>query len=159
MIMMSLHEVKSSCKCTCDDTSWLSNSNNRINRQRIIFLAHLQADIDKVSFVTSYNVSDVMASRNDITTYANIKSMIFLNSATKNTIETNKNHISSTAASWDRYSLFNDVMTSFCDVIPSCKYDNNNKVAFSNQRNYINENGISSRIHLQAKMKKVSFLT
>ena len=38
----------------------------------------------------SYNVSDVMASRNDITTYANKKSMIFLSSATQNTIETKK---------------------------------------------------------------------
>ena len=69
MIMMSLHEVKSACKCKCDDTSWLSNSNNHINRQRIIFLANLQADIDTVSFVTSYNhVIDVMASRYDMTT-------------------------------------------------------------------------------------------
>ena len=33
------------------------------------FLAHLQADIDTVSFVTSYNhVIDVMASRYDMTT-------------------------------------------------------------------------------------------
>ena len=110
MIMMSLHEVKSSCKCKCGDTSWLSNSNNHTNRQRIIFLAHLQADIDKVSFVMSYNVSDVMASRNDITTYANKKSMIFLSSATQNTIETKKNHISSIATSWNRYSMFNDVI-------------------------------------------------
>ena len=55
--------------------------------------------------------------------------------------------------------MFNDVMASFCDVITSCKYDNNNKVEFSNQRNYINENGISSRTHLQAKMKEVRFLT
>ena len=90
MIMMSLLEVKSSCKCKCDDTSWLNNSNNHIKRQRIIFLAHLQDEIDKVTFVASYNVSDVVASRNDITTYANIKSMIFLNSETQNTIETKR---------------------------------------------------------------------
>ena len=55
--------------------------------------------------------------------------------------------------------MFNDVMTSFRDVIPSCKYDNNNKVEFKTQRNYRSENGISSRAHLQAKKKKVSFLT
>ena len=55
--------------------------------------------------------------------------------------------------------MFNDVMTSFRDDIPSCKYDNNNEVEFSNQHNYINENGISSRAHLQAKKREVSFLT
>ena len=55
--------------------------------------------------------------------------------------------------------MFNDVMTSFRDVIPSCKYDDNNQVEFSHQRNYRNENGISSRAHLQAEMKAVRFLT
>ena len=55
--------------------------------------------------------------------------------------------------------MFNDVMTSFLDVIPSCKYDNNNKVEFSNHRNYRNECGISFRTHLQAKMKEDSLLT
>ena len=50
-----------------------------------------------MSFMTSYNVSDVMTSRNDITTYANIKAMIILSSATLNTVGTTKNHISSTA--------------------------------------------------------------
>ena len=55
--------------------------------------------------------------------------------------------------------MFNDVMTSFCDVIPSCKYDDNNQVEFSHQQNYRNENGISSRAHLQAEMKAVCFLT
>ena len=31
------------------------------------------------------------------------------------------------------------LMTSFRDVIPSCKYDDNNHVEFSNQRNHRNE--------------------
>ena len=55
--------------------------------------------------------------------------------------------------------MIGDVMTSFCDVIPSWKYDDSNKVQFSNQRNYRNENGISSQTHLQAEMEKVRFLT
>ena len=55
--------------------------------------------------------------------------------------------------------MFNDVMTSFRDVIPSCKYDNNNQVEFSHQINYRNKNEISSRAHLQAEMKAVRFLT
>ena len=55
--------------------------------------------------------------------------------------------------------MFNDVMTSFCDIIPSCKYDDNNQVEFSHQRNHRNENEISSRAHLQAEMKAVRFLT
>ena len=54
--------------------------------------------------------------------------------------------------------MFNDVMTSFRDVIPSCKYDDNNQVEFSHQRNHGNENKISSRAHLQAEMKTVRFL-
>ena len=63
--------------------------------------------------------------------------MIFLNLWTKNTIK--KNHLASTSTSWDRYSMFSDVMTSVRDVIPSCKYDDNKQVEFSNQRNHINE--------------------
>ena len=55
--------------------------------------------------------------------------------------------------------MFNDVMTSFRDVIPSCKYDDNNQVEFSHQRNHRNENRMSSRAHLQAEMKAVRFLT
>ena len=55
--------------------------------------------------------------------------------------------------------MFNDVMTSFRDVIPSCKYDDNNQVEFSHQRNHRNENGISSQAHLQAEMMAVRFLT
>ena len=54
--------------------------------------------------------------------------------------------------------MFNDVMTSFRDVIPSCKYDDNNQVEFSHQRNHRNENKISSPAHLQAEMKTVRFL-
>ena len=55
--------------------------------------------------------------------------------------------------------MFNDVMTSFPDVILSCKYDNNNQVEFSHQRNYRNEKGISSRAHLQAEMIANRFFT
>ena len=81
MNMMSLHEVESSSKCNCDGTSWLSNTNNYINRPIIIFLTHLQANINEMSFVTSYNhASDVMASRYDMT-----KTMRLLNSATRET--------------------------------------------------------------------------
>ena len=65
--------------------------------------------------------------------------MIFLKLSTRNTIETKKNHLASTSTSWDRYSMINDVMTSFRDVIPSCKYDDNNHVEFRNQRNHRNE--------------------
>ena len=54
--------------------------------------------------------------------------------------------------------MFNAVMTSFRDVISSCKYDNN-QVEFSHQRNHRNGNEISSRAHLQAEMKAVRFLT
>ena len=50
-----------------------------------------------------------------------------------------KNHLASTSTSWDRNSMFNDVMTSFRDVIPSCIYDDNNHVEFNNQRNHRNE--------------------
>ena len=55
--------------------------------------------------------------------------------------------------------MFNDVMTSFRDVIPSCKYDDNNQVEFSHQRNHRNEKEISTQTHLQAEMKAVRFLT
>ena len=55
--------------------------------------------------------------------------------------------------------MLNDVMTSFRDVIPSCKYDNNNQVEFNHQTNLRNENEISSRAHFQAEMKAVRFLT
>ena len=55
--------------------------------------------------------------------------------------------------------MFNDVMTSFRDVIPSCKYDDNDQVEFSHQRNHRHENEISSLAHLQAEMKKVRFST
>ena len=55
--------------------------------------------------------------------------------------------------------MFDDVMTSFRDVIPSCKCDDNNQVEFSHQQNHRNENIISSRAHLQADMKAVRFLT
>ena len=55
--------------------------------------------------------------------------------------------------------MFNDVMTSFRDVIPSCKYSDNNQVEFSHQRNHRNKNESSSRAHLQAEMKAVCFLT
>ena len=50
-------------------------------------------------------------------------------------------------------------MTSFRDVIPSCKYSDNNQVEFSHQRNYRNNNESSSRAHLQAEIKAVCFLT
>ena len=50
-------------------------------------------------------------------------------------------------------------MMSFRDVIPSCKYDENNQVEFSHQRNHRNKNEISSRTHLQAVIKAVRFLT
>ena len=55
--------------------------------------------------------------------------------------------------------MFNDVMTSFRDVIPSCQYDDTNQVEISHQRNHRNENESSSREHLQAEMKAVCFLT
>ena len=55
--------------------------------------------------------------------------------------------------------MFNDVMTSFRDVIPSCKYDDSNQVEFCHQRKYRNENEINSQAHLQAEMKAVRFLT
>ena len=58
--------------------------------------------------------------------------MIILNLSTQNTIETRKNHLASTSTSWDRYSMFNGVMT-------SCKYDDNNQVEFSLQPNHRNE--------------------
>ena len=55
--------------------------------------------------------------------------------------------------------MFNDVMMSIRDVIPPCKYDDNNQVEFSHQRNHRNENGINFRAHLQVDMKPVRFLT
>ena len=71
----------------------------------------------------------------------------------------NRKEFSSTFTSWDRYSMFNDVMMSIRDVIPSCKYDDNNQVEFSHQKNHRNKTYISSRTHLQAEMKAVRFLT
>ena len=56
-------------------------------------------------------------------------------------------------------SKVNDVMTSFRDVIPSCKYDNNNQVEFSHQQNYRNENEISSGALWQAELEANRFLT
>ena len=45
--------------------------------KRIIYIAHIKANIDKVSFVTSYShASDFMTSCYGITTYAYTKSMI-----------------------------------------------------------------------------------
>ena len=86
---------------------------------------------------------EVMSWRHSVTlwhtTYANTELMIFLNLSTQKTIETKKNHLASTSTSWDRYSMFNDVMTSFRDVILSCKYDDNIQVEFSYQRNHRNE--------------------
>ena len=55
--------------------------------------------------------------------------------------------------------MFNDVMTSFRDVIPPCKYYDNNQVEFSHQRNHRNKNEISARAHLQAEMEAAHFLT
>ena len=55
--------------------------------------------------------------------------------------------------------MFNDVMTSFPDVIPSCELNDNNQVEFSHQRNHRNKNEISARAHLQAEMKAACFLT
>ena len=55
--------------------------------------------------------------------------------------------------------MFSDVMTSSRDVIPSCKYDDNNQVEFSHKPNHRNGNGISSRALLLADMKAVRFLT
>ena len=55
--------------------------------------------------------------------------------------------------------MFYDVMMSFRDVIPSCKYNDNNQVEFSHQRNHRNENEINARAHLQAEMEAAHFLT
>ena len=48
-------------------------------------------------------------------------------------------HLASTSTSWDRYSICNDGMTSFRDVIPSCKYGDNNQLELGHQRNHRNE--------------------
>ena len=55
--------------------------------------------------------------------------------------------------------MFNDIMTSFRDVIPSCKLNDNNQVEFSHQRNHRNKNEIGAIAHLQAEIKAACFLT
>ena len=82
--------------------------------------------------------------------------MIFLNLATQNTIETKKRIIYLARQQVEMGTAC--LMTSFRDVILSCKYDDNNQVEFSQQKNNKNKNKISSRAHLQAEIKKVCFL-
>ena len=55
-------------------------------------------------------------------------------SSNLNTTEAKNNHLSSTFTSWDRYCMFDNVTTSFRDVIPSCEYDNNNNFEFSSTK-------------------------
>ena len=123
-------------------------------------LATLQANIDKVSFVTSYShASDVIASLYDITTHANTKLMIFLNSATQNTIETKKNHLSSTSTSRDKVQHVFDLMTWRHDVTSSCKYKTDNIFELSNPKYHRNKKRIIFLAHLQAEIGKISLVT
>ena len=60
-VMTWRHDVTSLCKYKTDNFFKLSNPKYHRNRKRIIFLAHLQAEIGKISLVTSCR--DVMTSR------------------------------------------------------------------------------------------------
>ena len=117
-----------------------------IHGQRFVCLVNSHTNIDGVSFVTSYSYAmtswrhSVTLWHNHICKY-NIYDIfeLFNPEYYRNK---KKNHIASTSTSWDRYSLFNDVMTSFRDVIPSCKCDNNNQIEFSHQRNHRMESAL-----------------
>ena len=60
-IMTWRHDVTSSCKNKTDNIFELSDPKYHRNKKRIIFLAHLQAEIGKINLVTSCR--DVMTSR------------------------------------------------------------------------------------------------
>ena len=62
----------------------LNDLKNHRNKKRINFLAHLQAEIGKSGFVTSWH--DVMTSQH----HTNEKLITYLNLVTQNTIETKK---------------------------------------------------------------------
>ena len=78
------HDMTSSHKWKNNDISELGDLKNHENKKRINFLAHLQAEIGKSRFVTSWH--DVMTSQH----YTNEKLITILNSMTQNTIETKK---------------------------------------------------------------------
>ena len=104
-----------------------------INRQWIICLVHLRANINEVSFLTSYShVSDVTTSD-------------FWKLASRKTIETKNNNFSISSTGWDKCSMFFDVMTWGHDVMSSCKYKTDNIVELSNQKyQKKNKNHLSS---------------
>ena len=118
-----------------------------------ITLEHRQADIVEVSFVTSWR--HVMTSWH----HANTKPTTFLNWASRKTIETKKNHLSSTSTSWDRVQPVFDVMTWRYDVTSSCKYKTDNILELSNPKYHRNKKRIIFLAHLQAEIGKISLVT
>ena len=78
------HDVTASQKLKINNISELSDLKKHGNKKRINFLAHLQAEIGKSGFVTSWH--DVMTSQH----YTNEKLITFMNSVTQNIIETKK---------------------------------------------------------------------
>ena len=78
------HDVTSSHKWKINNIFELSDLKNHGNKKRINFLAHLQAEIGKSGFVTSWH--DVMTSQH----HTNEKLITYFNLVTQNTIETKK---------------------------------------------------------------------
>ena len=103
-VMTSRHDVMTSWKHKNDNIFELGKPENYRNKKRIISVALLQAEIEYRLFLTSWH--DVMTWRH----HANTKLTTFSNSATQSSIETKKNHLSSTSASWDRENKFGCVM-------------------------------------------------
>ena len=116
----------------------------------IIILEHRQADIREMSFVTSWR--HVMTSWH----HANTKTITYSDWASRKTIETKKNHLSSTSTSWDRVPPVFDVMTWRHDVTSSCKYKTDNIFELSNPKFHRNKKRIIFLAHLQAEIEKIS---
>ena len=82
----------------------------------------------RMSFVTSW--------RHFMTLWlhANTKTITFSNLVSRKTIETKKNHLSSTSTSWDRVQPVFDVMAWCHDVTSSCKYNTENIFELGNPK-------------------------
>ena len=137
-VMTWRHDVRTSHKRKTNNIYELSDPKNHGNKKRIIFLAHLQAEIGESGFVTSWH--DVMTLEH----HTNVKLITFMNSVTQKTMETKKNHLSSTSTSWDRWIRFCDVMTWRHDIRTSHKRKINNIYELSDPKNHGNKKKESS---------------
>ena len=86
-VMTWRHNVRASHEWKINIIYGLSDLKNHENKKRINFLAHLQTEIGKSDFVTSWH--DIRTSQH----HTNEKLITFLNSVTQKTMETEKESI------------------------------------------------------------------